>query len=201
MRRLRRAAALAALFIAAAGPADGQQTQGKFEIGALWGRHFGGRLPAGSNEFFPGAVESDTAISEGVRIGYVVSPRLAVEFAAERVDTRFVESADGVFASRPQLSVLQLRFLEAGVTWAFLTGRFVPFAGAGAGVAVLDPDIPDRADVRDSNRVAFHLEAGFKAYLLSWAGLRVEARPRFVLLQRGHWFNHVDGDAALFFAF
>jgi len=191
--------ALAAFFLAAA--ADGQQTQGKFEIGVLWGRHFGGTLPAGSNEYFSRAVESDTAISEGVRIGYVLSPRLAVEFTAEKVDTRFVGSADGVFASRPQLSTLQLRFIEAGVRWAFLTGRFVPFAGAGAGVAVLDPDIPDRADVRDSNRVAFHLDAGFKAYFLPWVGLRVDARPRFVYLQGGHWFNHVDGDAGLFFAF
>jgi Outer membrane protein beta-barrel domain len=193
--------ALAAFFVAAAVPANGQQAEGKFEIGVLWGRHFGGTLPAGSNEYFVQAVESDTAISQGVRIGYVFSPRLAVEFTAERVDTRFVESANGVFASRPQLSILQLRFIEAGVRWAFLTGRFVPFAGAGAGVAVLDPDIPDRADVRDSNRLAFHLDAGFKAYFLPWVGLRVEARPRFVYLQGGHWFNHVDGDAGLFFAF
>jgi len=193
--------ALAAFFVAAAVAADGQQTEGKFEIGVLWGRHFGGTLPAGSNEYFSQAVESDAAISEGVRIGYVLSPRLAVEFTAEKVDTRFVGSADGVFASQSQLSTLQLRFIEAGVRWAFLTGRFVPFAGAGAGVAVLDPDIPDRADVRDSNRVAFHLDAGFKAYFLPWVGLRVDARPRFVYLQGGHWFNHVDGDAGLFFAF
>jgi hypothetical protein len=193
--------AFAAFFVAAAVRADGQQTLGKFELGVLWGRHFGGTLPAGSNEYFPQAVESDTAISQGVRIGYVFSPRLAVELTAERVDTRFVGSAAGVFASKPQLSTLQLRFIEAGVRWAFLTGRFVPFAGAGAGVAVLDPDIPDRADVRDSNRVAFHLDAGFKAYFLPWLGLRVDARPRFVYLQGGHWFNHVDGDAGLFFAF
>lgn len=197
MRRL----ALAAFFVAGAVAADGQQTQGKLEIGVLWGRHFGGTLPAGSNEFFPQAIESDTAISQGVRIGYVFSSRLSVEIAAEKVDTRFVGSADGVFASKPQLSTLQLRFLEVGARWGFLTGRFVPFAGAGVGVAVLDPDIPDRADVRDSSRVALHLDAGFKAYLLPWVGLRVDARPRFVFLQRGHWFNHVDGDAGLFFAF
>lgn len=193
--------ALAAFFVAAAVPAGGQQTPGKFELGVLWGRHFGGTLPAGSNEYFPQAVESDTAISQGVRIGYIFSPRLTVELIAERVDTRFVAGARGVFASKPQLGTLQLRFIEAGVRWAFLTGRFVPFAGAGAGVAVLDPDIPDRADVRDSNRVAFHLDAGFKAYLLPWLGLRVDARPRFVSLQGGHWFNHVDGDTGLFFAF
>ncbi len=193
--------ALAAFFVAAAVPAGGQQTPGKFELGVLWGRHFGGTLPAGSNEYFPQAVESDTAISQGVRIGYIFSPRLTVELIAERVDTRFVAGARGVFASKPQLGTLQLRFIEAGVRWAFLTGRFVPFAGAGAGVAVLDPDIPDRADVRDSNRVAFHLDAGFKAYLLPWLGLRVDARPRFVSLQGGRWFNHVDGDAGLFFAF
>jgi hypothetical protein len=193
--------ALAVFLFAAAVPADGQQTEGRFEIGVLWGRHFGGTLPAGSNEYFPQAIESDSAISQGLRIGYLLTPRLAVEFAAEKVDTRFVGSANGVFASRPQLSTLQLRFLEAGVRWTFLAGRFAPFAGAGAGVAVLDPDIPDRADVRDSNRIAFHLDAGFKAYLLPWLGLRVDARPRFVSLQGGHWFNHVDGDAGLFFAF
>jgi opacity protein-like surface antigen len=193
--------ALAALLVAAAAPACGQQTQGNFEIGVLWGRHFGGTLPAGSNEYFPQAVESDTAISKGVRLGYNVSNRVSVEVTGERVDTRFVEHANGVFASRPQDSILQLRFIEAGARWAFLTGRFVPFAGAGVGVAVLDPDIPDRADVRDSNRLAFHVDAGFKAYLVKWFGLRLDVRPRFVYLQGGHWFSHVDGDAGAFFSF
>jgi hypothetical protein len=193
--------ALAALLAAAASSAHGQQTQGNMELGVLYGRHFGGTLPAGSNEYFSQAVESDTAISYGVRIGYVFSPRLSFEISAERVDTRFVESANGVFASRPELSVLQLRFIEAGVQWAFLTGRFVPFAGAGAGLAVLDPDIPGRSDVRDSNRAAFHLDLGFKAYVFPWLGMRVDVRPRFVYLQSGYWFNHVDGDAGLFLAF
>jgi opacity protein-like surface antigen len=192
---------LAALLAAAAYPAPAQQAPGKFEAGALWGRHLGGTLPAGSNQYFQQAVESDTAISKGVRLGWNFSPRLSFEMQAERVDTRFVATANGVFASRPQLSVLQLRFVEAGARWTFLTGRFAPFVGAGAGLAVLDPDIPDRADVRDSNRLALHLDAGFKAYLTTWLGLRVDARPRFVYLQGGHWFNHVDVDAGLFFAF
>jgi len=77
----------------------------------------------------------------------------------------------------------------------------VPFAGAGMGVTVLDPDIPGRPDVRDSNRLAFHIEAGVKAYLVKWFGLCVEVRPRFVYLQGGHWYLPVDGDAAFFFAF
>jgi Outer membrane protein beta-barrel domain len=194
--------ALAAFLVAAAAlPARGQQTQGKVELGVLWGRHFGGTLPAGSNEYFSQAIESDTAISYGVRVGYSFSPRLSFEFSAEKVDTRFVASAGGVFAARPELSALQMRFIEAGARWAFLTGRFVPFAGAGAGLAVLDPDIPGQAEVRDSNRLAFHLDLGFKAYLLPWMGMRVDVRPRFVSLQNGQWFNHVDGDAGLFFAF
>jgi len=146
-------------------------------------------------------VESDAAISKGVRLGYDVTDRLSVEVVGERVDTRFVEHAKGVFASRPEDSTLQLRFIEAGARWAFLTGRFVPFAGAGVGVAILDPDVPDRADVRDSNRLAVHIDAGFKAYLVTWFGLRLEVRPRFVYLQAGNWFVHVDADAGLFFAF
>ncbi|MCM3876688.1 MAG: outer membrane beta-barrel protein [Thermoanaerobaculia bacterium] len=193
--------ALAAFLVAAAMPARGQPAKGKVELGVLWGRHFGGTLPAGSNEYFSQAIESDTAISYGVRLGYAFSPRLSFEFSAEKVDTRFVGSADGVFASRPELSTLQMRFVEAGARWAFLTGRFVPFVGAGAGIAVLDPDIAGQADVRDSNRLAFHLDLGFKAYLLPWIGMRVDVRPRFVSLQNGHWFNHVDGDAGLFLAF
>jgi len=197
LRRL----AFAVILFALAPAARGQQERGKLEIGVLWGRHFGGTLPAGSNEYFSQAIESDTAISYGVRLGYAFSPRLSFEFSAEKVDTRFVGSADGVFASRPELSTLQMRFIEAGARWAFLTGRFVPFAGVGAGLAVLDPDIPGRTDVRDSNRLALHLDAGFKAYVFPWLGLRVEARPRFVYLQGGFWFHHVDGDAGLFLAF
>ncbi|MFI5120679.1 MAG: hypothetical protein ACHQM4_09710 [Thermoanaerobaculia bacterium] len=193
--------AVATLLVAAAPSVRCQQAQGKFEAGVLWGRHLGGTLAAGSNEYFSQAVESDTAISKGVRLSWNFSPRLSFEMQAEKVDTRFVETANGVFASRPELSVLQLRFIEVGARWAFLTGRFVPFVGAGAGLAVLDPDIPDRPDVRDSNRLALHVDAGFKAYLTTWLGLRVDARPRFVYLQAGHWFNHVDVDAGLYVAF
>jgi hypothetical protein len=195
-----KAAAVAAL-CAASWPLAAQQRPGRFELGLALGRSFGGTLARGSNAYFDREVDSDTAISKGIRLGYAFDPRWSAELLAERVDTRFVESAGGVFASQPQLGILQLRFIEAGARYAFLTGRLVPFAGAGLGIAVLDPDIPDRRDVRDTERFAAHLVAGFKAYARPWIGLRVDVRPRFVSLSAGHWFTHVDLDAGLFVTF
>jgi hypothetical protein len=182
-------------------PAAGQQTPGNFELGIAWGRHFGGTFPKGSNDYFDYSVESDTAISRGVRLGYELSSRFSVEVLAESVETNFVQPANGLFGSRPGVNALHLVFVEAGPRWSFLTGRFVPFAGLGVGLAVLELDIPNRPDIRDSNRLGIHLDAGFKAYLLRWAGLRVDVRPRFVYLQSGYWFSHVDADLGFFFSF
>jgi hypothetical protein len=129
------------------------------------------------------------------------------------VNTRFVETADGLFASRPQVGALQMRFIEVGPRWSLALGRFVPFVGVGAGLAVLDPDIPDRADVRDGNRLALHLVAGVRAYFIPHVGLRVDVRPRFVYLgtrglgedtgtfDGGRWLRQIDGDMGLFVAF
>ena len=202
-----------AIFLLPAGDASAQQVATHFEAGVLWGRSFGGTFERGSNEYFDRAVESDTAISTGLRLAYNLSSRFSLELQAERVDTRFVETADGLFASRAQAGILQMRFIEVGPRWMITLGRFVPFIGLGAGLAVLDPDIPDRADVRDGNRLALHLEAGVKAYFIPHAGLRVDVRPRFVylgtrglgedtgLFDGGRWLRQIDGDLGIFVAF
>jgi hypothetical protein len=194
-------------------PAAAQQGKGKLEAGVAWGRSFGGSFAKGSNEYFDEKVQADTDILAGVRLGYLLSDRWAVEILAERVNTRFVASSDGVFSSREELGTLQMRFIEGGLRYALLRGRFVPVVGFGAGLAVLDPDIPARPDVRDSNRFTIHCDAGFKAYALPWLGVRLDVRARAAylgtrrlgedsgLLDTGRWFRHFDGDASLFFAF
>lgn len=201
------------LALVCAADVSAQQRAGSFEIGAAMGRHFGGTLAIGSNAYFDRSVESDTSISSAVRVVYAVSPSLSVELSGERIDTRFVETGEGVFASRPKLGDLQLRFIEAGASWTLLPGRFTPYVGAGAGVAVLDPDIPGRDDVRDSNLLALHVDVGVKAYVFRWFLFRLNVRPRFVYLgsrglgedkgafDTGRWFRHVDADAGLAFVF
>ena len=204
--------AFAALLVAAA-PARAQQAPARFEAGVVWGRAFRGSFARGTSDAFDTKVESDTDILKGIRLGYAVSRRWSLEILAERVDTRFVAPGGGLFPDERQLGVLQMRFVELGARYAFSRGRVVPFAGGGLGLAILDPDIPGRTDIRDSNRLALHLEAGVKAYLLPWLGLRLDARPRFVSLgarrepydggffDSGRWFHQVDGDLAVFVAF
>jgi hypothetical protein len=208
--------ALAILTAGSAGwaaSASAQQSKGRLEAGLTWGRSFGGTFARGSNEHFDEQVESDTAIVSGVRLAYNISERFSVDVLAAKTDTTFVASADGVWASRPELGVLQIRVIESGVRYALAKGRIVPLIGIGAGIAVLDPDIPDRPDVRDSSLFSLHCSAGFKAYARPWLGLRVEVRSRAVYLgarrldedegmfDGGRWFRHVEGDASLFFAF
>ena len=134
-----------------AASANAQQTKGRLEAGFTWGRSFGGTFARGSNEHFDEQVEADTAIVSGIRLAYKISSRLSEDELAEKTDTRFVGSADGVWASRPELGVLQIRVIESGVRYALAKGRIVPVIGTGAGIVVLDPDIPDRPDVRDSS--------------------------------------------------
>jgi hypothetical protein len=206
-------AVLLPLVLAAALPARAQQQPARFEAGALWGRSFRGSFARGTSDYFEERVDSDTAISKGLRLAYNVSPRLSFELQAERVDTRFLSTGGGLFPIQTELGVLQMRFVELGARRTFLVGRVAPFIGGGLGLAVLDPDIPGRTDVRDSNRLALHVVAGVKAYLAPFVGLRLDVRPRFVylgarrgdldggLFDSGRWFTQVDGDAGLFVAF
>ncbi|MEO7921943.1 MAG: outer membrane beta-barrel protein [Thermoanaerobaculia bacterium] len=211
--RRRALALLGALLLLAPLGASAQQVGGRLEAGVLWGRSFGSTFARGSNEYFDRDVEGDSAISAGVRLAYNLSERLSLELQAQKVDTRFVETADGLFASRGQIGILQMRFIEAGPRFNLARGRFVPFVGGGAGLAVLDPDIPDRPDVRDGNRLALHLVAGVRAYLIPHAGVRLDVRPRFVYLGAGtngddsglfsaaRWSRQIDGDLGIFVAF
>jgi hypothetical protein len=208
-----RAATLISAIFLFAGPAAAQQTPARFEAGIAWGRSFRGSFARGASDAFDTKVESDTDVLKGLRLAYAVSPRVSFEVLAERVDTRFVAPAGGLFPSERELGVLQMRFVELGARYALSRGRVVPFLGGGVGVAVLDPDIPGRTDVRDSTRLSLHLDAGVKAYLTSWLGLRLDARPRFVYLgarrepydggffDSGRWFHQVDGDFGIFVAF
>lgn len=208
---MRRAALVLAFLFAV--PARAQQTPARFEAGIAWGRAFRGTFARGTSDAFDTKVDSDTDILKGIRLGYAVSRRVTLEVLAERVDTRFVSAGGGLFPEERELGVLQMRFVELGARYALSRGRVVPFVGGGLGLAVLDPDIPGRTDIRDSSRLALHLEAGVKAYLLPWLGLRLDARPRFVYLgarrepydggffDSGRWFHQVDGDLGVFVAF
>ncbi|HEV8269248.1 MAG TPA: hypothetical protein VGR00_13475 [Thermoanaerobaculia bacterium] len=211
-----RSSLFAAAFCAAlvAGPCLAQQTAGKFEGGVAWGRAFRGTFARGSNDEFDREVQADTAILSGVRLAYNTSDRLSIELLAERYDTLFVETAEGgLFPSQPRAGSLQMRFIEVGPRWALARGRFVPYAGFGVGLAVLDPDVPEHPEVRDSTRFSTHLDFGVKAYAFPWLGLRIDVRPRFIYLgarrlgedsgsfDSGRWFKNIDGDAGLFLAF
>jgi hypothetical protein len=125
---------LGALLLLGAQGASAQQVGTHLEAGGLWGRSFGGTFARGSNEYFDRAVEADTAISAGLRLAYNLSPRLVIELQAERVNTLFVETADGLFASRPQVGLrvdVRPRFVYLGTrglgedTGTFDSGRWL----------------------------------------------------------------------------
>jgi len=207
-----RPAAVLVLVLAGA-PALAQQAPGRLELGIAWGRSFRGTFARGTSDAFETKVDSDTAILKGLRVAYAVSPKVSLELLAERVDTHFVSFGEGLFPAERELGVLQMRFVEVGARYALARGRVVPFLGGGLGVAVLDPDIPGHTEIRDSTRLALHLDAGVKAYLFPWLGVRFDARPRFVYLgarrdpydggffDSGRWFHQIDGDFGVFVAF
>jgi hypothetical protein len=204
-------AALLAASTAAAQLPPSPAAVGSIEIGFGFGRFWGGSFGAGSTAYFDQKVRADDDVLKGVWVGAQLSRDWGVEIAVRRTATHFLQPAGGVFPTQPILGAFDFATIEAAGLRTFRLGNFLPYAGIAAGVANLDPDTGDPA-VHDSTRFCLAAVAGARFHVVTWAGLRVDARARATYLGKprsgsdaffgsGRWFTNVDFLAGAFFSF
>lgn len=192
--------------------ASAQAAPGSIEIGGGGGRFFGGSFARGSTAVSERGLEADDDILKGFWVGAQLTRAWGVEIAVRRTATRFVMPADGVFASKPAVAGLDVASVEGLALLSFRHGNFLPYVGAGIGVANLDPDTGDPS-VRDSNRLSLSAALGARFYATRWVGARIDLRGRATYLGKrrlgedrgwsdaGRWFRNAELLGGVFLSF
>ena len=155
----------------------GQIREGTVEISPFAGYLFGGEFARGSTSLFDTRVEADDDATYGVRLGYNMSDSVEMEFQASRTKTAFVTDDDhDVFGSNgPELGDLTIDYYMGYGTFNFGHRRAVPYITIGAGVARLDPNVPN-TNARSDTRFTGSLGIGVKAFVNPHFGFRFDGR-------------------------
>lgn len=161
----------------------GQARPGSIEVGVGTGRFYGGNLAAGSTCYLAEKTAVDDDQLGGFWLGTQLTPTWGLELGVRRTHTHVLESGSGVFPTEHELAVLDFATIEATAMYSFRRGSFLPFVGAGVGIANLDIDVADTA-VQDSNRLSLALATGARFYAFPWLGFRADLRGRAVYLGR-----------------
>lgn len=202
-------AGLAALLVSAV--ASSQGLAGSVEIGVSTGRLYGGSFAAGATRAFAGRTEVDDQILKGAWLGTQLGPRLGLELALRRSSTVLVDPRAGLFASQRRLAGFDMATLEALAVWSFRRGFFVPYVGAGLGIANLDIDAPD-SSLRDDDRICLSAAGGARFFAARWVGARLDVRARGAYLgsrwsgdegwrDHGRWLWNGETQIGVFFLF
>lgn len=177
-----------------------QAALGSVQVGLETGRFIGGTLAKGSNQAFDRKVDVDEEPTLGFWLGTQLSPKWGMELAYRRTGTHIIEYKGGFAASQPTLAALAVASVEVLALRSFPRGSFVPYLGAGVGLANLDIDTLDRTK-RDATRGTLSLTAGTSFYLARWVGVRFDLRGRATYLGvRGQGQDHGWADTGRWFA-
>jgi opacity protein-like surface antigen len=177
-----------------------QAPPGSVELGVGTGRFIGGTLAKGSNQAFDRKVDVDQEPTLGFWLGTQLTPKWGVEVAYRRTGTHVIEYHGGLSASQQTLAGFVLATVEALAVRSFRRGNFVPYVGAGVGLANLDIDTPDRS-LRDATRGGVSLTGGARFYLTRRFGIRIDVRGRATYLGvRGQGQDHGWLDSGRWFA-
>jgi len=189
-----------------------QGAPGSIEVGVGAGRFLGGTLAKGTTEAFDTTVGVDHEAVGGFWLAGQITPAWGVEFSYRRTATQIVEHRSGLFPEERTLAGLDFATIELLAVRSFRNGNFVPYLGAGAGLANLDIDTPDPA-LRDSTRGCLSLTGGARFYFARWVGIRIDVRERATylgvrgqgedhgLFDTGRWFFDSEFLGGVFFSF
>jgi opacity protein-like surface antigen len=182
---MRQVAVVAVLLSIGAGLARAQAPPGAVEVGVGGGRLYGGSFAAGSTVRFDERVGVDDDKLNTFWLGAQLTEAWGAELAVRRTATRLVRRGHGVFGSEPELGTIDLATIDALAVRSFRHGNFLPYVGAGAGIANLDINVSDPA-VRDSDRSALILATGARFFARPWLGFRFDVRGHAIYLGRRH---------------
>jgi opacity protein-like surface antigen len=196
----------------AAPAAFGQAEVGSVEIGVGEGRFYGGSFAKGSTAIFDRKTVVDDDVLKAFWLGAQVSRNWGLEVAVRRTPTHVLEPRGGLFPDEPAAAGLDFATIELSGLRSFRLGRFLPYAGFGAGIANLDIDAPEES-VRDSNRLCLSASAGARYFAWRWIGFRIDVRARATYLGRrsrgedqgwtdaARWFKNAEVLGGVFFSF
>jgi opacity protein-like surface antigen len=154
------------------------QDKPSIEITPFLGYDFGGSFDVFDFEFGRVNFELQDGESYGVIVDFPISRTFQVEAMAFRQPTT-LEIDEGFFGPSFELSDLDIDYLQAGLLWQGSLGQAKPFFTAGAGLARLNPDIPE---LDSETRFAFNLGGGVKTFFTPHFGLRFEGRLLVITL-------------------
>ena len=155
----------------------GQIREGTVEISPFAGYLFGGEFARGSTSLFDTRVEADDDATYGVRLGYNMTDTVEMEFQASRTKTSFVtnDNHDLFGSNGPDLGDLTIDYYMGYGTFNFGHRRAVPYITIGAGVARLDPNVPN-TNARSDTRFTGSIGVGVKAFVNPHFGFRFDGR-------------------------
>jgi hypothetical protein len=172
--------AFAAVLLAAAAPAA--LAQGKapaFELTPTAGYWYGDTLSNGTTGIFDFDVTIDDAPSYGVRMGYRLTPAVALELFYAESTADMVTGEDELFGGEQSIGEIDMTVAEIGVEGSFGTSRVVPFIAGGIGAMRLDPRL---SGASADTRFAGDFGGGLKLFLAPQLALRFDARLHSVLV-------------------
>ena len=154
-----------------------QVREGTVEISPYAGYLFGGEFARGSTSLFDARVEVDDDATYGVRLGFNLTDTAEMEFQASRTKTAFVtnDSHDVFGPNGQELGDLTIDYYMGYGTFNFGHRRAVPYITIGAGVARLDPNVPN-TNARSDTRFTGSLGIGVKAFVNPHFGFRFDGR-------------------------
>jgi len=172
-----RVLALALVVAGASAAASAQVREGTFEISPFAGYLFGGEFERGSTSLFDFEVEADDDATFGLRVGYNLTDTFQMEFQASRTETEFTTEDDELFDpdDEQDFGDLTIDYFMGYGTFNFGRGRAVPYITVGAGVAVLDPDVPGTSAQKDT-RFTGSIGIGVKTFINPHFGFRFDGR-------------------------
>lgn len=171
-----RALALVLAGVALAATAEAQVRDRTFEISPFGGYLFGGEFESGTNALFDFDVDTDDAVTYGVRFGYNLNSNFQLELQLSHTDTEFVtEEDDELFGPDfdEELGDLDIDYLLGSMVFNFGRGRAVPYVSMGGGVARLDPQLPG---AEEETRFTATFGGGVKAFFTPHFGMRFDGR-------------------------
>jgi hypothetical protein len=192
--------------------ASAQAQSGSVEFGAGFGRFLGGSFAAGSTNAFDQRVVASDASLGGVWAGAQLTRDWGAEIAIRRTTTNPLQPAGGASLKRTTVAGLIFATIEGSALRSYQFNNFLPYVGVGAGLANLNPELPNPA-VHDSNRFCVSAMAGARYYFARWVGIRVEVRARATYLGKGRfgadkgffdgarWFTNTDLLGGAFLSF
>ena len=151
----------------------------RFEITPTIGYRMGGELSASDNELFEVDVEVDESEVYGLKVAIPIGvPGVQLELLAMQQESSF-NSDGGLFSPDIELADIDISYYHVGLIWDWGPGQVNPFVAVAAGLARIDPDLPQ---VDAENRFSGSLAGGVKIFFAPNVGVRLEGRGYWTVI-------------------